>query len=404
MLKFQFGRCGSVSVVEPMSYPFCKKQIYWRYGTMISPGYSKGLRFLKTHSLIPLAVRYDVSSIARNDESFTVSYLINSCGLSPESALSVSKKVQLKNPTKPDSVLNFFKNHGFSQTQIRKIVERMPNLLLSKAEKTLLPKFQFFYSKGISSSDLSVVLSSNPSVLGYNIDNCIIPNFNFFKDFTRCDDSEVFLAYKNCSVILSNSFQSTIAPNVALLRQHGVPDSYIMTELVRHPRFFTLNHDKFRRTVEEVEKLGFNPLKSHFLAALRVLVQISKSTWERKLNVFKEFGWSDEDFVIAFEKFPECMSLSEHTIIKKMNFFVNTMNWKSTFVAHRPIVLGYSLGKRIIPRCSVLQVLLSKGFIKKPASTSFLICSEKDFLARFVTPYEDLHLLKLYKENMSLEN
>ncbi|OMO87104.1 Mitochodrial transcription termination factor-related protein [Corchorus olitorius] len=221
-----------------------------------------------------------------------------------ESALSVSKKVQLKNPTKPDSVLNFFKNHGFSQTQIRKTVERMPKLLLCNAEKTLLPKFQFFYSKGIPSSDLSVVLSSTPAVLGYNIDNCIIPNFNSFKDFTRCDDSEVFLAYKKCSLILSNSFQSIVAANVALLREHGVPDSNILTELVRHPRVFTLNHDKFRRTVEEVEKLGFNPLKSNFLTAYQVLAQISKSTWERKLNVFKEWGWSDEDFVIAFEKFP----------------------------------------------------------------------------------------------------
>ncbi|OMO87115.1 Mitochodrial transcription termination factor-related protein [Corchorus olitorius] len=387
-----------------MSYSFCKKQIYCRFGTMISPSYLKGLRFLRTHSPISLSVRY-VSSIARNDESFTVSYLINSCGLSPESALSVSKKVQLKNnPTQPDSVLNFFKNHGFSQTQIRKIVERMPNLLLSNPEKTLLPKFQFFYSKGIPSSDLSVVLSSNPSVLGYNIDKCIIPHFNSFKDFTRCDDSEVFLAYKNCSHILTCNFQSIVAPNVALLRQHGVPDSNIMTKLVCHPRHFTLNHDKFRRTVEEVEKLGFNPLKSNFLAALQVLVQISKSTWERKLNVFKEWGWSDEDFVIAFEKFPECMMLSEHTIIKKMIFFVNTIGWKSSLVARRPIVLGFNLGKRIIPRYSVLQVLLSKGFIKKPTSVQFLIWSEKEFLARFVTPYEDLHLLKLYKEKMSLEN
>ncbi|OMP07128.1 Mitochodrial transcription termination factor-related protein [Corchorus olitorius] len=387
-----------------MSYSFCKKQICCRFGTMISPSYSKGLRFLQTHSLISLALRY-VSSIARNDESFTVSYLINSCGLSPESALSVSKKVQLKNnPTQPDSVLNFFKNHGFSKTQIRKIVERMPRLLLYKAEKTLLPKFQFFYSRGIPSSDLSVVLSSNPAVLRYNLDNCIIPYFNSYKDFTRRDYSEIFLAYKDCSAILTRNFQSIVAPNVALLRQHGVPDSNIMTELVRNPIKFTLNHDKFRTTVEEVEKLGFNPLKGHFLAALQVLMQISKSKWERKLNVFKEWGWSDEDFDIAFEKFPKCMTLSEHNIIKKMNFFVNTMDWESSFVARHPSALGYSLGKRIIPRYSVLQVLLSKGFIKKLTSEKFLIISEKDFLASFVTPYEDLHLLKLYKEKMSLEN
>ncbi|OMP07122.1 Mitochodrial transcription termination factor-related protein [Corchorus olitorius] len=321
-----------------------------------------------------------------------------------ESAKSVSKKVQLKNPTQPDSVLDLFKNHGFSQTQIRKIVETIPRLLLFNAEKTLLPKFQFFYSKEIPSSDLSVVLSSNPSVLRCNLDNRIIPNFNSFKDFTRRDDSEVFLAYKKCSNILACDFQSTIAPNVALLRELGVPDSNIMTELFRHPRFFAQNYDKFRRTVKEVEKLGFNPLKYNFLSALQALMQISKSTWERKLNVFKEWGWSDEDFVIAFEKFPRCMMLSEHNIIKKMNFFVNTIGWKSSVIACSPLILGFSLGKRIIPRYSVLQVLLSKGFIKKQISVQFLIYSEEEFLARFVTPYGDLHLLKIYKENNSLEN
>ncbi|OMO87128.1 Mitochodrial transcription termination factor-related protein [Corchorus olitorius] len=279
----------------------------------------------------------------------------------------------------------------------------MPRLLLCNAEKTLLPKFQFFYSKGIPSSDLSVVLSSTPTVLQSNLDNRIIPNFNSFTDLTRCDDSEVFLAYKDCSNILTCSFQSVVDRNVALLRQHGVADSNIMTELVRHPRLFTLNHDKLRKSVEEVEKLGFNPLKSYFLAALLVLVQISKSTWERKLNAYRKWGWSDEEIVSSFEKFPNCMLLSERNIAATMNFYVNTIGWKCSYIANRPLLLGYSLERRIIPRYSVLQSLLSKGLIKKEVPLLQLLkSSEKKFLQRFVTPYEDPHLLKLYEEKRGL--
>ncbi|OMO87127.1 Mitochodrial transcription termination factor-related protein [Corchorus olitorius] len=278
----------------------------------------------------------------------------------------------------------------------------MPRLLLSNPQKTLLPKFQFFYSKGIPSSNLSVVLSSNPSVLGYNIDNCIIPNFKSFKDFTRCDDSEVFLAYKNCSQILTCNFQSIVAPNVAVLIEHGVPDSHIMTELVDHPRIFVPNHDKFRTTVEEVEKLGFNPLKHNFLLAIRALVQLSKSTWKRKFNVLKKWGWSGKEIVSAFAKYPLFMTLSEHKIAATMNFMVNTMGWKSSVMANRPILLTFSLERRIIPRCSVLQALISKGLIEKTDVGLLIESTEKVFLERFVTPYEDPYLLKLYKEKLGL--
>jgi mTERF domain-containing protein len=42
----------------------------------------------------------------QKEHSFTVSYLINSCGLSPKSALLASKRVHFENPEGPDSVLN----------------------------------------------------------------------------------------------------------------------------------------------------------------------------------------------------------------------------------------------------------------------------------------------------------
>ncbi|KAF6152309.1 hypothetical protein GIB67_005963, partial [Kingdonia uniflora] len=56
------------------------------------------------------------------DSSFVVSYLINNCGLSPQSAISASKKLNFKTTTKPDSNLQFFQDHGFTKSQISKLI------------------------------------------------------------------------------------------------------------------------------------------------------------------------------------------------------------------------------------------------------------------------------------------
>ncbi|XVF82946.1 hypothetical protein PTKIN_Ptkin16aG0092700 [Pterospermum kingtungense] len=362
---------------------------------------SQCFSFLQNHAaIIPLAVRYVSKIAASNEHSFTVSYLINSCGFSPESALSVSKAVQVETPQKPDSVISFFKNHGFSQTQIRSVIKKHPKFLLCNPEKALLPKFQFFHSKRISSSDLTRILSANPEILRRCLDNCIIPNFNSFKDFAHCDDIKVFQAYKNSSDILVRDFRSFVAPNLAILNDYGVPESIVMSELVVHPRAFAVKSDRFRIAVEDVKKLGLNPSKHNFLVALKALLQVSNSARERKFDVLKQWGWSHEDIVSAFEKFPRLMMFSEHKITATMDFFVNTMGLKSSDIAKRPLFLSFSLERRIIPRCSVIQALLSKGLIEKFSINCVLVCNEKEFLLKYVFPYEDPYILKLYEEKL----
>ncbi|KAE8691591.1 hypothetical protein F3Y22_tig00110889pilonHSYRG00162 [Hibiscus syriacus] len=385
-----------------MFYYFCKTLISIRGGiTRISPA-PLYLSFIQNCAVSSLSVRF-ISKIPSNERPFTVSYLINSCGFSPESALSVSKRIHFESSERPDSVICFFKNHGFSQSQIRNLIRRRPRLLLANPDKTFVPKFQFFRSKTISSSELNMILSSNPHALECDLDNRIVPGFNFFKDLTQCSDYKVFLAYKNCSSILTRNL-FIMARNISFLREKGVPESMLVNKLIVHPRIFAVNPEKFRTTAEGVEKLGFDPLKQYFLIALQALIQISKSTWERKFNVFKQWGWSDEDVISAFEKYPRCMIFSEHKITANMDFFVNTMGWKSSRIADHPVVLSYSLEKRIIPRCLVLKALLSRGLIEEYSFCTLLVNTEKQFLRRFVTPFQDPFLLKLYVEKQAISD
>ncbi|XVE65645.1 hypothetical protein DITRI_Ditri08aG0016700 [Diplodiscus trichospermus] len=360
------------------------------------------LNSLQKHlPLITTSNRYYDSKNAADQHSFAVSYLMNSCGLSPESALRVSKRVRFETPKKPDAFLCFLKKHGFSQPQIINIIERRPMLLLYDVEKNLSPKFEFFYSKGLTNWHIA----KHPYILERSLHGSVIPNFNFFKTLTRHnDDKKVLLAlFGGTTYLLQFNYQSLFVSNLRLLREYGVPESYATTVCIQYPLMFILKHDKFKAAVEQVMKLGFDPLKYAFLDAVHNLIIRckSKSTWDSKFSLYKKWGWSDEEIWSAFRKLPRIMQISQRNINATMDFYVNKMGYKSQHFAKRPSLLLWSLEKRITPRCSVLQYLLSKGLIKEDYDVQrMLICTEKQFTLKFLTPFKDPHLLKLYEEKL----
>ncbi|KAJ4963296.1 hypothetical protein NE237_023235 [Protea cynaroides] len=88
--------------------------------------------------------------------------------------------------------------------------------------------------------------------------------------------------------------------------------------------------------------------------------------------------------------------------MRHMDFFVNKMGWDREVIIRYPKLLAFSLEKRILPRCSVLQVLILKGLVKENCNMgSLIVRSEKHFLEKFVTKYENEvpQLLDLYKRN-----
>ncbi|CAL5393214.1 unnamed protein product [Camellia sinensis] len=290
---------------------------------------------------------------------------------------------------RPDSVLTFLKNHGFSQIQISNVARKVPAILSCDPKKTLLPKFEFWYSTGISKADLAKAITTGPVVLKGSLKNRIIPSFNFFKAFLHSNQKAVTI------------------PNIKIMRQHGVPESKVVFLLTTQPRSFIMKPDEFKKIMYEVKEMGFGPSRKHFVLAVHALTSMSKSTWQRKVEVYGKWGWSEEQTILAFGKNPWCMMASEEKIMAVMNFYVNTMGWESSRIARRPKWISLSLEKRIIPRCSVVQVLLSKGLIdkKRLSLETLLESTESLFLEKFVVQYNEQapQLLKLCQEKFSLQ-
>ncbi|GAB4855163.1 hypothetical protein Ancab_023789 [Ancistrocladus abbreviatus] len=369
---------------------------FWAFSNLCTSQLTH-LQFLRHLSSSPAAIEEDEQRL-----SFTISYLVSSCGLSPKRALSIPQSHGLKfdSPEKPDSVLALLRNHGFTDAHVAKFVHRYPlALCYYPPERTLLPKIEFLHSIGISKEDLPDVICRCPYILRGSLENLINPAYSMLKSILQSNE-KVFTTINRLGPYFVQKSTKNLCPNVALLKEIGIPDSRIVVLLYNRPQVLFIEHLQFRGLVDEVVKLGFDTSKVHFLFALHVQWNLYKATRDRCVKIYEDWGWSNADISLAFQRHPFCLILSENKLVRILDLLMNKMAFPAGEIAKVAIVFSLSFETRIFPRCSVLKVLLLKGLIKeKWTLRSVLQTTEKYFLERFVTRYhEDKdELLSLYK-------
>ncbi|CAK7333119.1 unnamed protein product [Dovyalis caffra] len=361
----------------------------------------KQVYFLENPSLLPSFKPISSSNGNANQHPFTVSYLFKTCGLFLKSALEASKRVHLETLHEPDSVLSFFKDHGFSENQTLKLSKKCPELLLYNPGKTLLPKLEFLYSKGVSTPDVAKIISFYPWILRCSLENQLVPTFDFLKNWFPNDT--IFRLFKSTPLVLQLN-PVTVKYILKILGDNGVPDKNIVMLARSHPKTMLLSPKKFNKVLGEVRKMGLDPCKTQFVVAILALTSMSRFTWEKKLDVYRRWGLSQKEILAAFGKSPWFMTLSEEKVMAVMDLFVNKLGWESSFIAKNPTLVSYSLEKRLTPRAMVLQFLVARGLIEKSfRSTTFFIASENKFLQQFINQRaESTQILKLYWEKLNL--
>ncbi|PIN03337.1 Mitochondrial transcription termination factor, mTERF [Handroanthus impetiginosus] len=368
-------------------------------------GFGNPSRFPLNASLIIRLFSSNSEIHCDQQKSFTVSYLINSCGLSPEAANVASKKVTLNSPGNTDLLLALLKNHGLSDAHITKMVTISPNILLAHPEKTVLPKLQFFNSIGMPTPDLAQFIARSPTILRCSLRNRIIPFYECLKNLLK-SDKKVITVFKRITAYFLLTALQRIPHNVAVLKKYGVDESNISFLAVHNPQPLFMRSDKLVKLLDKVTELGIDISKSIFMQAVKVLYSTSKSSWEARKKAYHEWGWSESDISMAFSLHPVCMNLSEKKIMSEMDFFVNEMNCEAKAIARHPTVLFYSLEKRIMPRCRVVKLLMVKGLIKPSRNlVSLLRMTDKTFLEKFITKYGNVPgLLDVYRRNLNLRD
>ncbi|RDX63668.1 hypothetical protein CR513_57868, partial [Mucuna pruriens] len=337
-------------------------------------------------------------------DTFTVSYLVNSCGVSPDLAYELSNRVNLKTPDGPNAVIDLLNNYGFSKTHLAKLVEKHPSVLVAKAENTLLPKLEFFRSIGVSNTDMPKIILRNHFILMSSLKNRLIPRYEILRSVVR-DDQEAVRSLKNAAFSITYGYvMSHLVRNIKVLKQSSVPQASISILMMHFPSTAYMKHYRFVEAVKKAKEIGFDPLKTTFIKAVQVFLTTNKTMWDSKFEAYERWGWNQEIALQAFRKFPDFMKLSKVTYTKKMSFLVKDMGLLSEDIADYPQVLAYSLEKRIIPRFSVIKILQSKGLLKNELHfSSFMCINEENFLKKFVIKFkDDLPLLSdVYKDLMN---
>ncbi|KAG6634973.1 hypothetical protein CIPAW_11G009600 [Carya illinoinensis] len=150
-----------------------------------------------------------------------------------------------------------------------------------------------------------------------------------------------------------------------------------------------LSNNHFSEIVHEVTRLGFDPNNLPFVLAISSMAQNGETLWEQKVKAFKSFGLSKDEIYSAFKLQPMCMNSSEKMINKLMDFFVNKLKMKPSMISKNPNLLQLSLERRIIPRCSVMQLLISMGLVKEDTNIVHMFkMTEMKFVEKFVSKYQ----------------
>ncbi|XP_017979750.1 PREDICTED: uncharacterized protein LOC18594132 [Theobroma cacao] len=256
------------------------------------PAMASSPRYSSASSSFVLQPFICISSSSKK-QSFTVSHLKKKCGLSSESALTAAKYVQFATSDRADTVIAFFKNHGFSEPQITRLIKGRPVVLLYDVEKTLSPKLEFLRSKAI---------------FGSSLEKQIVPSFNGLSNLLKSDE-KIIHAVKRYPRHVCYDLNAILLPNIDLLLDNGVPECSIVTTLHSLPSTLMRSPIQFKNMVEETKEMGFIPSRPMFMVALCAMSSMSKSTWKKKFEVFKKFGWSEKEALEAFRRYPMFIKL-----------------------------------------------------------------------------------------------
>lgn len=239
-------------------------------------------------------------------------------------------------------------------------------------------------------------------MLHSSLANNIIPSIAFLKKIVT-SDSNVVTILKRSKWILTKNVETYLSTKFDILRACGVPEANIVSLLVSFPNVFVMENYRFKKIVEDVKKMGFDPCRTMFCEGIRRLGPLKESMLEAKIDVYKSWGWSEEDIYRAFKKAPTCIGLSGGMINVKMDFLVKKMGFDALQIAKYPSILKYNLEKRIVPRCAVVDILISNGVIERSCNLNCVaLVKDEDFVKKFVTRYEGKlpHLLKVYQRKM----
>ncbi|CAG7861321.1 unnamed protein product [Brassica rapa] len=319
--------------------------------------------------------------------------------------------------------LKFLKSRGASTSELTEILSKVPKILRIKKDKTLSRYYDFVREivqadKSSSSEfEVSLPLPHGPSKirnvfalrqLGMPQDllfPLLISQSGAVNGKVRFEESlkkvlemgfdPTTSRFVQALRMLYQMSEKTIAEKVNVYTRLGLSGEDVWEMFKKWPTFMTNSEKKITQTFETFSKCGL--VEEEILSAFKKFPQCIGASEHNCKNIadsietFLELGFSRDEFVMTVKRHPQCLGLSAELVKKKTEFLVKEMGWPIKAVVSNPSVLGNSMEKRMVPRCNVIKALMSKGLLgsELPSIHSVLVCTDQDFLKRYVRKYDD---------------
>uniref|UniRef100_A0A0A9DXZ3 Uncharacterized protein n=1 Tax=Arundo donax TaxID=35708 RepID=A0A0A9DXZ3_ARUDO len=177
-------------------------------------------------------------------------------------------------------------------------------------------------------------------------------------------------------------------PAMDAFRCLGFPEDALSKLLVIEMGVLLLSPDRISEIFENLKALGLGVSDRGFIYGIRAFCRLSRETWLRKVALYRSFGMSEGEFRMAIKIQPTIVCFSYESIKKKLRFFLDVLKLELSDVMGRPVIMGYSLEKSIIPRCAVLSVLRRERKIEPDIKLiNVLLGSTKMFSEKYVLRY-----------------
>ncbi|KAF6990831.1 hypothetical protein CFC21_007984 [Triticum aestivum] len=329
-----------------------------------------------------------VSNAAADPCSLTLHFLRNSCGLPEPAAAKIAGRVRLRSTKRAHAVLALFRGLGLAGADLARVVAAAPEMLNYRADAILAPKLDFFRRDlGLTDDRIRKIILSNPyRSLCYSLERRLRPNFLLLRELLGTDQN-ARSAVKNSLELIHGNVRSDLLPKVKILRDHGATNAVIVKLVTTHPRSLIHRSSFFNESLAAMKELGVSPSSGIFPYAFGLFARLSPVTWKRRIGNYLSLGWTEELVKLAFVRHPYCMSVSDDKVRRISHFFADKLGWTPEYVSASPMLISLSYEKRLLPRYQVLDILVSRGVIRR-IRISHLILGEKKFMEKYVTGYQ----------------
>ncbi|CAL5051950.1 unnamed protein product [Urochloa decumbens] len=305
-------------------------------------------------------------------------YLVASCGFAPAQARKAAQKAfdesskdcnkkafeelnysRLNSATNPDAILTLLSSVGLSRADIAGIVAADPLLLRSSAKKVSPRLLALRDRLGLSAPQIARFLL----VGSHSLRSCdVVPKLEFFISF--------YGSFERLLVVMKRN-------NIAQLCS-------------KNPWLLTFNPERVKEIVLRAEELMVHCSPGMFKNVIAAVSHINKEKVAHKLTFLKStLGCSEREVAIAVSKMPKILVYSEESLLRKIQFLTKEVELEHQYIVGRPVLLGYSLEKRLVPRHRVMKLVQAKGFNSNISFFSLAKLGEKNFRLKFIDCHED---------------